>query len=176
MTITTKRLIIKPFTIDLINAALTQDKNVYKKIDIIPNKEWPEPDLQEAMDYFRTELLRNGVTGFGSWIILNEAKEIIGSIGFLGEPVNGVVEIGFGIIPSKRKNGFCEESIHALCNWAIKSTNVQTIIAHCNTENIASKNVLIKCGFLITNETNGLIEFEYKKIHLTTASTWTKQL
>lgn len=75
MFIETNRLIMKPFSLDLINAALTNDIELYKEIDIITNNEWPEPDLLDAMDYFRSLIISNGITGFGSWIIVNKKKK-----------------------------------------------------------------------------------------------------
>lgn len=132
MFIETNRLIMKPFSLDLINAALTHDIELYKEIDIITNNEWPEPDLLDAMDYFRSMIISNGITGFG-------------------------------VIPSERRKGFCEESVKALLYWALQSKKVNKVIAHCDLDNIASFNVLKKCGFNQINEKNGLLEWEYEK-------------
>ena len=159
--IETERLLLKPFSLDLIRAALTNDNELYEKTGIISNCEWPEKDLQEVLEYFQSEIIKHGITGFGSWIITNKKNEIVGSAGFIGEPKNGVVEIGFGIIPSKRKNGFCREAVLSLINWAMDRNEVNRVIAHCERINKESINVLVNCKFRQMSIENDLIEWEY---------------
>jgi len=158
----TEHLLLRPFSLELIDAALANDHKLYEDIGVVPNHEWPERDLLEALEFFRSELLCHGVTGFGSWIVTNKRNEIIGSAGFIGRPDGGAVEIGFGIIPSMRKNGFCKESVLALVDWAMGRCQANRIVAHCEVDNAGSAGVLTSCGFQQVSIANGLIKWEYR--------------
>ena len=164
MLIETERLIIKTFTEELCEAAMTGNDSIYKKINIIPNVEWPEQDLKEAMNVFMELIRGNGITGYGSWILLDKGNHIIGSAGFVGEPVDGVIEIGFGIIPSQQNKGYCTEAVNALIEWAKQQGKVKEIISYCKNDNVKSKGVLDKTGFKRIGNEKGLIKWVYKGI------------
>ena len=42
----------------------------------------------------------------------------IGGIGFKGQPNNGCVEVGYGLVPSARGNGYAAEALAALLDVA----------------------------------------------------------
>jgi len=159
--IDTERLCILPFTLDLIDAAERNDPTMYERLRIVPDREWPEPDLKNALPVFRAEIAREGVTGFGPWIILGRQREIVGSAGFLGKPQDGVVEIGFGILLGKRRNGYCAEAISALINWGRGQPAVRRIIARCEKNNPASRHALAKIGFTLVREDGDLLEWVF---------------
>lgn len=170
MEIITGRLRIIPFTIEIIQSAMDQDGRRLAEMGIIPTDEWPEADLLEALPYFNQQLLEHGVTGYNSWLILDRWKSaIIGSIGFINEPdENGCVEIGFGIIPGKRRNGYCEEAARALIEWAAAQNNVRMITAQCNLDNVPSIKLLTKMGFQMTACDQSLISWKriiQKQLH-----------
>ncbi len=148
--IITNRLLLIPFTTELIDAAIANDKIEMQNLGLLPTNEWPESDLIEALPFFRDLINANGINGFNSWLISEPTgREIIGSAGFIGNPDdNGNVEIGFGIVPSKRRNGYCSEAVSELIHWAFENDSVKAIIAHCNFDNEISEKVLIKCGFV----------------------------
>ncbi len=163
--IITNRLILVPFTIELIDAAIANDKIEMKNIGFLSNNEWPESDLIEALPFFRDLIIVNGINGFNSWLIIElTSHEIIGSAGFIGNPDNrGNVEIGFEIIPSKRGNGYCSEAVTGLIHWAFEHDSVKTIIAHCNFDNENSEKVLIKCGFFKIGSIDKLNEYKFNR-------------
>lgn len=148
MEIITGRLRIIPFTAEIIQSAMNQDESKLAEMGIIPTDEWPEPDLLEALPYFHQQILEHGVTGFNSWLILDRwTSAIIGSLGFINEPdENGCVEIGFGIIPSKRRKGYCEEAARALIDWAV-AQKIRMITAQCDLDNVPCIKLLTKMGF-----------------------------
>ena len=152
MEIITGRLRIIPFTIEIIQSAMNQDGRRLVEMGIIPTDEWPEAVLLEALPYFNQQLLEYGVTGYNSWLILDRwTGAIIGSIGFINEPdESGCVEIGFGILPSKRRNGYCEEAARVLIDWAAAQNKVRMITAQCHPNNEPSMRLLTKLGFQMT--------------------------
>ena len=165
MEIITERLRLKPFDIDLIDAALAGDTKKICSYGYIANEEWPEPDLIEALPIFKDLIIKNGVNGFNSWIITDKAtNDIIGSLGFIGNPdENGNIEIGFGVIPSKRRLGYCVESVEALIKWAFEHDCINRIVAQCDCTNFPSKKILEKIGFAMISENEGLINWVLKK-------------
>lgn len=162
MIIETERLIIIPFSLDLIRAAETNDRAAYKRLGIIPNEEWPEKDLKEALPVFRDSITKNGITGYGSWILLDKKRSIIGSAGYFGEPQDGIVEIGFGVIQSQQNKGYCTEAVIALIRWGMVQKRIRSIIAHCDKDNEKSRNVLTKAGLVEKGRNDDIIEWEMK--------------
>ena len=121
--------------------------------------------LEDALPVFKELILKNGNNGFNSWIILNKTNQkIIGSAGYLGIPDEfGYIEIGFGIIPSERRKGYCYEAVKELMKWGLTQQNVMFIKAQCEETNIVSQRVIQKLGFEKIKNINGLIEWVYKK-------------
>jgi [ribosomal protein S5]-alanine N-acetyltransferase len=154
MEVKTERLLINPFTAEMICALKSGDYRKLEQMGFISTNEWPEKDLLHALPVFENIVLKNGVNGFGSWIMKEKiTNNVIGSLGFIGNPdIDGQIEIGFGVIPSRRKKGFCHEAVNGLLNWIKDKKEVKVIIAHCNKQNIESKNVLSKCGFIYKGE------------------------
>ncbi|HPG31012.1 MAG TPA: GNAT family N-acetyltransferase [bacterium] len=165
MKIQTKRLILEPLTIELIDAALSNNSKKIEELGYYVNSEWPENDLIDALPVFKELLMQNGINGFNNWVItLN--KMIIGSAGFIGNPdENGETEIGFGIITSMRKKGYCFEAVSELINWAFHQNRVKSIKANCDETNSASISIIRKLGFSEGKRQNGLIEWKkFRKI------------
>jgi RimJ/RimL family protein N-acetyltransferase len=160
----TKRLLLITVDLKLIDAAAKRDTKAMEALGYKSNGEWPNDDFFEALPYFRELLIKNnGTRGFDSWIIVTkDTKEIVGGIGFLGDPgPDGVIEIGFGTNESHRRKGYCVEAAQTLLSWAANQAGVKKIIAKCNTDNIGSKYVLKKLGFQMDHSDEDLIHWTY---------------
>jgi len=166
MNIETERLLVEPFSIELIDGAVAKDRNKILSLGYNFSEEWPEPDLAEALPHFKQLIAANGINGFNSWIIIDKkSKDIIGSIGFIGNPDDkGRIEIGFGIIPSKRKQNYCFEAGKSLITWAFKQPDVKEITAKCDGNNLASVKTLEKLGFIKTNISGSQILWFYRAV------------
>jgi RimJ/RimL family protein N-acetyltransferase len=147
-------LLLETFTEDLIAAALDNNRDALVSLGYKHSDEWPDAELRDALPHFKKLIDMNGINGFNAWIIVDRAaKDIVGSIGFIGNPdTEGYVEIGFGIIPSKRRMNYCFEAGECLIDWALEQTGVSGIIAKCDTGNYASIKVLQKLGFVRVKE------------------------
>src|SRR5690606_7639420 len=76
----------------------------------------------------------------------------IGLGGYVGVPdPNGQVEIGYGIAPAYRGQGYATEAAQAMINNAFAHDSVQTVIAHTLAEQNASVQVLTKCGLRVVD-------------------------
>lgn len=164
MFIETERTKITAFTLELIDAAISGNAEELSRLGYFGNGEWPEPDLLEALPVFRNLITENGVNGFNSWLISDKMTgRILGSIGFIGNPdETGGVEIGFGIVPSQRRKGYCIEALRALLNRAKALKGLYYIKAQCDPANEASKKILEKAGFKMTGSNEGLYQWELR--------------
>jgi [ribosomal protein S5]-alanine N-acetyltransferase len=85
----------------------------------------------------------------GFWIVEKATGQIVGGAGFKGAPDgDGVVEIAYGVVPSREGRGYATEAARALIHFATNDPRVRTIRAHTRPEKNASTRVLTKCGFL----------------------------
>ena len=84
----------------------------------------------------------------GLWIVEKSTGEIVGGAGFKGAPdPGGMVEIGYGIVPSREGRGYATEAVRALIHFASHDSRVRLIRAHTRPQANASTRVLVKCGF-----------------------------
>lgn len=159
MQISTAQLVLRPFSAELVRAAQSGDLADYRMADVLPDPQWPEKDLREALPFFAEQIAHNGIDGFGPWVVLDGSGTVVGSVGFLGRPENGAVEVGFGIVPSQRRKGYCLEALEGLLRWDGFLESGVTVTARCEAGNAASAATLRKAGFLLVGETDGLLEW-----------------
>ena len=57
------------------------------------------------------------------------------------------MEIGYGLIPSERRKGYCTEAVNIMVDYLFLSKNIVRIYALTNVNNVASQKVLEKAGF-----------------------------
>lgn len=163
MNLETDKLLIVPLSKEIVKKLDNSEEKLSQ--DFYRNSEWPEPDLKEAFPAYIKLLDRNGCDGFNLWLVVEkESNLVIGSLGFKGRPNSkGEVEIGFGIIPSKRGMGYSVQAVNILTCWALGHTEVSSVIAFCDKENIASRKVLANSGYLLEGEENNLFSWRIKK-------------
>lgn len=83
------------------------------------------------------------------WVIITkDTGTIIGSSDFKTKPdSNGVTEIGYGLCEQFTHHGYMAECVCAMCKWAFATGDVSEVIAETDCDNVASINVLKRCGF-----------------------------
>ena len=85
----------------------------------------------------------------GFFMIERSSGVAIGSAGFKGPPDgDGMVEIAYGVVPSRQGQGFATEAAGALVRYAAADPRVRLLRAHTLPEANASTRVLRKCGFI----------------------------
>lgn len=82
-------------------------------------------------------------------VIERSSGLLVGSIGLFWPPSDGVLEIGYGIVPSRRGRGYAPEAIRALAEFACTSAEVHTVFAKVELSNQPSVRVLEKAGFAL---------------------------
>ncbi|PMC40551.1 GNAT family N-acetyltransferase [Bacillus sp. UMB0899] len=146
MEIKTKRLIIKPCTGELIEE---------------------DEDIKPHIHHYLEELeIDQDLLGWGVWLVFSQTDEkIVGDIGFKGKPVNGIVEVGYGISPDAQNEGYATEAVEALVNWAFQTGKVNKIIAECKKTNHASIRVLEKLFMDIVEQDEHMVYWEKHIFH-----------
>jgi RimJ/RimL family protein N-acetyltransferase len=128
------------------------EKGEYNKIDkfILTKDEEVAPKF--LLEFAINKLVTDVVNAFW-WtprLILVEQK-IVGMIGFKGIPKlenDYSIEIGYGIVPSQRKNGFATEAVKLILEEAFSVSKIQTVVACTHPSNKPSHRVLEKNGFI----------------------------
>lgn len=111
-------------------------------------------DFPEAL-VFSLDHLKAGRVEPRWWaqlFILRETAELVGLGGYKGSPVNGVVEFGYSIVPTYRRQGLATEAARVMIARAFEEPAVSRVIAHTLAEPNASNRLLRRCGLTMTGE------------------------
>lgn len=82
-------------------------------------------------------------------LVLKENNALIGTAGFTKlNAMNFRAEIGYELHPGHWNHGLMTEALKAITTWGISELGLHTIEANIAPENVASKRVLEKLGFL----------------------------
>ena len=84
-----------------------------------------------------------------SWLIVRDG-ELVGMCSVTRPPEDGVIDIGYGIAPSRQQQGHAGAAIRDIVRWAKANPAVRAITADTSPDNIASQRVLERAGFLRT--------------------------
>lgn len=164
-TLGTNRLNLIPFSLDLKKAAIHDPSELAEMIGVRVPENWPGRDLAEALPLFVTDMEKDPAGSVWDGIIIHKADEvIIGDIGFMGGPdEEGIVEIGYSIIPEYRAQGYATEMAHCLITWAFQEQGIKVITAQCLNDNIGSIKVLEKVGMRRIEPEGTMLKWELRK-------------
>ena len=108
----------------------------------------PPPVLQMLAEVAAT--VRKTFTP-ASWLII-EADEVVGLCSVTRPPCDGVIDIGYGIAPSRQGRGFAGRAIAEIIAWARETVGVTALTAETSKSNEASQRVLARNGFAQVGE------------------------
>lgn len=102
-------------------------------------------------------------------IVAGDTKEILGTIGFKGEPdENGTLEVGYGIQKAYRSRGFMTDALMTFIAFGFTLEGVGSVVACTSKGNQASQRVLEKVGFKKVYHADELFVWRYpKKVNMT---------
>lgn len=80
-------------------------------------------------------------------IVCTARATVVGACGFKTRPVEGSVEISYGLAPAERGRGFATLAVTQLLRLAASSGLVREAVAHILPSNIASAHVATRLGF-----------------------------
>jgi ribosomal-protein-alanine N-acetyltransferase len=97
------------------------------------------------------ELLRASTSAdpwiHGFAVVDKQTDLVVGGVGFVGPPVDGVVEIAYGIVPGFQGRGYATEAAEAGVAFA-RGQGVSRVIAHTLPTRNPSTRVLERCAFV----------------------------
>jgi RimJ/RimL family protein N-acetyltransferase len=117
-------------------------------------------DIAAVGGFLRASAARGDQRPFGYYRISRIADgRAIGGIGFKGQPDGGCVEIGYGLAPSGRGEGYAAEAAVALLAVAADH-GVSKVIADTTHDNVASQRTLTQAGFRLVRTDDELHHYE----------------
>ena len=158
--LTTERLILIPFTIQICQNVINDDFSDLIPMGLKKGISWPDDDVVETLPKIIHNLSQvESPTGFESWMIIKkDTLEIIGDLGFKGfNHEAGNADIGYGIIQEERRKGYAEEAVTGLLQWAFSNEMVKEITARCLIDNTGSINLLKKLNFVEIKKDDAMI-------------------
>ena len=119
-----------------------------------------EGDLAAIGSLLRTTEQNGEQRPFGYYQIRRQSDGLaIGGVGFKGPPDGGVVEIGYGLVPSARGHGYATEALATLVKIAV-GLGMTTIRADTDLDNVASQRTLEHAGFYQVEADSELCYYE----------------
>jgi ribosomal-protein-alanine N-acetyltransferase len=152
----TARLELHAATLDLIEAELAGPEALGALLGVPVPASWPPGEYdRDALEFFTSRLVAGGPAALGwyNWYGITlgadgRRESLVAGAGYLGPPVDGVVEIGYSVVPEARCRGYATEIVQALAERALSGDEVHKVIAHTLASNTTSQGVLKRSGFI----------------------------
>ena len=123
---------------------------------------WPGIDLLDVLPMQAAAAPED--EPFGVWLIIErDTNTVVGDIGFMGPPDGGEVEIGFSVVPDRRRRGYATEACRSLVEWVFRATTVRDVVARSEPENEASARVLAASGFRRAGADRGTLRWRRRR-------------
>lgn len=109
-------------------------------------------DIDQELEY-TSKYIQNcyGFYEFGTWILEDKVTgEVIGRAGL--EPLEDRIELGYVIAGDYQGRGLATECCNSIMKIATEILPGETIWARCHIDNVVSKKILDKLGFLVDTE------------------------
>jgi len=158
--IVTARLCLRLVTADEVSAVLLGQRR----------SDWAADFPTEGDQVIARLLARTGLPAddealrFGHRLVVErDTGTVAGGIGFFGPPQDGEIEIGYGIVPSRRRRGYATEAVLAMVADIFQVTGVQIVIANVDLDNPASIRVLEKSGMTLGNRRQEQATYHFRR-------------
>ncbi|MFE1772977.1 GNAT family N-acetyltransferase [Streptomyces sp. NPDC059008] len=135
----TDRLLLRPWSDDELAAVAGEERRPHWAAD------FPADGDRVIAGFTAGNPAARGVHGQRQ-IVERASGLVVGGIGLFWPPVDGAVEFGYGIVPSRRGRGYAPEAARALVAFALTAPGVHTVYADVEPTNPASRRVLEKAG------------------------------
>jgi len=167
----TERLELVRATAERLRADLAGPAALAVALAAIVPENWP-PDLYDrgATEWALRYAIEHPVQlQWGMYYVIDPAAPggptAAGVVGFKGTPEDGVVELGYSILPQFRRRGYASETVAALVELAFAHEEVDRIVAQTLPEFGASIGVLLRSGFVFAGAGTdaGAIRYELSR-------------
>jgi ribosomal-protein-alanine N-acetyltransferase len=157
-----RRLTLIPCTLEMAEAVVLDRAKAESLIGAALHPGWPGPDTRSFLPYYVHSLRQDpGLLGWGIWLMVGEGRSVIGDLGFKGKPNDGVVDIGYAVVPAETGKGYASEAARALVRWAFRlpGAQVKAVVAACEEDNPASARVLQNVGMKRNGRDGSLLKW-----------------
>ncbi len=163
--LTTDRLELRPLAAEAATALPRDRLLASQMLGATLSPMWPQAEMLEILP--RQAALSVGEECFGIWVMIEcESRTIIGDIGFHGPPDDsGTVELGYAVVPDRRRHGYAAEAVSALVRWVLCQPAVTAVVAGCAPSNVASIATLERARFRSTGEREGELRWRCEGEH-----------
>ena len=151
--IVTRRLTLIAATVALARAELCDRAAFADLLGAVVPQSWPPQSTADALPLFLgwLEAAPQHVGWFGWYALCRDicasGQVLVGGGGFLGPPQDGVVQLGYSVLPEFQRRGYATEMVRGLATWAFVQSGVRVIAAETEWANPASVRVLERAGF-----------------------------
>lgn len=149
-TLETVRLRLVAATRALVESELDDPLRLARNIGADLPQDWPpEHHNSTTLQFTRTALDDPGAAGWWlHYLVLIDAPRpaLVGVAGYKGPPTNGVAEVGYSVVPSRRRQGIATEACQALVEGAWQR-GASVVVAETHPHLEPSIRVLRKLGF-----------------------------
>jgi ribosomal-protein-alanine N-acetyltransferase len=166
----TARLELIAATLDLVAAELDGPEALGAVLGVPVPPSWPPGEYdRDALEFFTARLVAGGPAALGwyNWYAVTIGPDgrraaLVAGAGYMGPPADGIVELGYSVVPEARSRGFATEIVQALALRALSVDGVRKVIAHTLESNTTSQGVLKRAGFTCVGPgaEPGLLRFE----------------
>jgi RimJ/RimL family protein N-acetyltransferase len=153
--IRTERLDLIPATPALTRADLAGRAALADALGVPVPEGWPPELFDEPALRYTLEKLEGQPDQAGWWfyyVVRRDGPLLVGVVGYKGPPADGAVEIGYGVLPEHRRQGYATEASAALIARALARADVRRVLAETLPELAPSIGVLEKLGFVLVGE------------------------
>ena len=153
--IETVNLHLIPCRLEHVEAIMRDKKELAEMLHVTVPDDWLT--FPESMQYVYEHLKADPSAlnwGFRLFVHARD-RVLIGEGGFKGRPdAEGVVEIGYALVPEYRGRGLAVEAARGLASYAFSHMEVKIVQAHTLKDGTASINVLKKLGMKLVGTAN----------------------
>ncbi|MGI5205980.1 GNAT family N-acetyltransferase [Spirillospora sp. CA-108201] len=150
--LTTDRLVLRPWTSGEIAAVRSGDRLAHWAGDF-------PAEGDRAIAGFVAEN-PSALGEHGQRLIIERSTGlVVGAVGLFWPPVDGAVEFGYGVVPSRRGRGYATEAARAIVAFALTAPGVDRAVATVEPSNPASVRVLENAGLRRVGTAEGLAAY-----------------
>ena len=138
-------------TLELARAEAAGPQSLAAALNVTVPPHWPPPlNDEHSQRWVREQLEREpGIAGWTMWYFILPtpgARQLVGNGGFKGAPKDGMVEVGYSILPEFQRNGYATEATRGLIEWAFSQPEVDRVAAETLPKLEPSLAVMRKCS------------------------------
>jgi len=137
----TERLELLPLPLEFCEAIVEGDRPSARRVLGLDLDEWPTgSEVDRAFPFYAARLREDPstVAWQGRAIVVRESEEVAGSANFKGAPEDGLVEVGYQLVPRFRGNGYAREALLALVERAFEEPEIEEVVAVIHPDNAPS--------------------------------------